>query len=88
MKKASLLFAAAACALVAQTAPIHAAPKAVDPKTRTHIVSMLKDETTTRAIIHEMMQNSKTKQLLATMLKPDAEFRGYYSSAPENAGGG
>jgi hypothetical protein len=88
MKKASLLFTAAACALFAQAAPIHAAPKTVDAKTRGHIVTMLKDENTTRAIIHELMQSSKTKQLLATMLKPDAEFRGYYSSARENAGGG
>lgn len=44
--------------------------------------------TTTRAIIHEMMQSSKTKKMLAEMLKPDTEFRGYYSSARENAGGG
>ena len=88
MKKASLLFATAACAVFAQTAAIHAAPKPVDTKTHTHIVAMLKDEATTKAIIHEMMQSSKTKQLLARMLKPDAEFRGYYSSAAENAGGG
>ena len=88
MKKVLLLTAVSACALFVQAAPIHAAPKGVDAKTQAHIVAMCKDEATTRAIIHEMMQSAKTKKMLAEMLKPDAEFRGYYSSARENAGGG
>ncbi len=90
MKKVLLLTAVSACALFVQAAPMQAAPKGdgVSAKTHSHIVAMCKDEATTRAIIHEMMQSAKTKKMLAEMLKPDAEFRGYYSSARENAGGG
>lgn len=83
--KIPLLFTVAVCTLLAQAAPLQAAPK--EKKTMEEKMSKLMATKEGRmAALHELMSTKERKMEMAKVLKADAEFRELYGNATTGGG--